>query len=83
MGNPNSRSWWRYEVAEDYLMQHNGTLTPDQMYECLAAVHWEHLLLPNGKVEVTQYSNIYDQSALTLRLHPWNQYDSVYNFELK
>ena len=83
VGNPNSRSWWRYEVAEDYLMQHDGTLTPDQMYECLAAVHWEHLLLPNGKVEVTQYSNIYDQSALTLRLRPWNQYDTVYDFELK
>ena len=83
VGNPNSRSWWRYEVAEDYLTQHDGTLTPDQMYECLAAVHWEHLLLPNGKVEVTQYSNIYDQSALTLRLRPWNQYDTVYDFELK
>ena len=45
-------------------------------------VHWEHLVLPNGKVEVTQYSNVYDQKALTLDLRPWNQYDTVYHFSL-
>ena len=83
VGNPNSRSWWRYEVAENYLGQRNGVLTSDQVMECLGLVHWEHLELPNGKIEVTQYSNVYDQSALTLRMRPWNDYSRIYDFKLE
>ena len=83
VGNPNSRSWWRYEVAENYLGQRNGVLTSDQVMECLGLVHWEHLELPNGKIEVTQYSNVYDQSALTLRMRPWNDYSRIYDFRLE
>lgn len=83
VGNPNSRSWWRYEVAENYLDQRNGVLTSDQVMECLGLVHWEHLELPNGKIEVTQYSNVYDQSALTLRMRPWNDYSRIYDFKLE
>ena len=82
VGNPLSRSWWRYEVAEEYLSAHNGVLTLDEAQECLSAVHWEHLELPNGKVEVTQYSNVYDQTALTLRMRPWNEYNKNYDFKL-
>lgn len=82
VGNPLSRSWWRYEVAEEYLSAHNGVLTTEEAQECLSAVHWEHLELPNGKVEVTQYSNVYDQTALTLRLRPWNEYNKNYDFKL-
>lgn len=83
VGNPNSRSWWRYEVAENYLGQRNGVLTSNQVMECLGLVHWEHLELPNGKIEVTQYSNVYDQSALTLRMRPWNDYSRIYDFRLE
>ena len=82
VGNPGSKSWWRYAVADEYLNGRDGVLTTAEMFECLGLVHWEHLILPNGKVEVTQYSNVYDQKALTLNLRPWNQYDTVYHFSL-
>lgn len=82
VGNPNSRSWWRYATASEYLDAHDGVLSVDQALECLGLVHWDHLDLPNGKVEVTQYGNVYDQKRLTLRIRPWNQYDKYYDFEL-
>ncbi|MBQ5438630.1 MAG: linear amide C-N hydrolase, partial [Bacteroidales bacterium] len=40
VGNPHSRSWWRYEVAGDYLRAHGGVLTMEQAQECLSMVHW-------------------------------------------
>lgn len=83
VGNPGSKSWWRYEVAEAYLNERNGVLSPEQVQECLGLVHWDNLILPNGKTEVTQYTNVYNQSALTLWLRPWNEYDTTYHFELK
>lgn len=45
-------------------------------------VHWKDLVWDNGMVEDTQYSNVYDQKALTLRLRPWNDYETTYNFSL-
>ena len=83
VGNTGSKSWWRYEVAEAYLNERNGVLSPEQVQECLGLVHWDNLVLPNGKTEVTQYTNVYNQSALTLWLRPWNEYDTTYHFELK
>ena len=82
VGNPNSKSWWRYETADNYLKGLGGVLTPDQVQECLNMVHWDHLVLPNGKVEVTQHSNIYDQQMLSLRLRMWNELDKTHFFQL-
>ena len=82
VGNPNSKSWWRYETADNYLKGLGGVLTPDQVQECLNMVHWDHLVLPNGKVEVTQHSNIYDQQMLSLQLRMWNELDKTHVFQL-
>ena len=82
VGNPHSRSWWRYETAGAYLREHDGILTLDQAQECLSLVHWKDLVWDNGTVEDTQYSNVYDQSALTLDLRNWNAYDTTVHFAL-
>lgn len=82
VGNPHSRSWWRYETATQYLSGHDGTLTFGQAQECLAQVHWKDLVWENGTVEDTQYSNVYDQSAITLSLRNWNDYDKTVQFAL-
>ena len=82
VGNPHSKSWWRYETAGAYLDAHDGILTFDEAQECLALVHWKDLVWDNGTVEDTQYSNVYDQSALTLRLRNWNDYDTTHQFAL-
>lgn len=83
VGNPHSRSWWRYETAGSYLAGHDGVLTPEQAQECLALVHWKDLVWDNGMVEDTQFSNVYDQSALTLWLRSWNDYDNTVRFSLE
>ena len=83
VGNPNSRSWWRYETAGDYLRAHNGILTLEQAQECLSLVHWVDLPLPDGQLEDTQYSNVYDQQNLTLSLRNWNDYETTHTFTLK
>lgn len=82
VGNPHSRSWWRYETAGNYLNERNGILTPAQAAECLRLVHWKDLVWDNGMVEDTQYSAIYDQQRHTLTLHPWNKYEETYSFDL-
>ena len=82
VGNPHSRSWWRYETAGAYLREHDGVLTLDQAQECLSLVHWKDLVWENGTVEDTQYSNVYDQSALTLDLRNWNAYETTVHFAL-
>ena len=82
VGNPHSKSWWRYETAGAYLDAHDGILTFDEAQECLALVHWKDLVWDNGTVEDTQYSNVYDQSGLTLRLRNWNDYDTTHQFAL-
>lgn len=83
VGNPNSRSWWRYETAGAYLAGHQGILTLEQAQECLSQVHWADLVLPSGEVEDTQYSNVYDQQNLTLSLRNWNDYATTHTFSLK
>ena len=83
VGNPHSRSWWRYETADAYLSGHDGVLTLGQAQECLSLVHWKDLVWDNGMVEDTQFSNVYDQSALTLSLRSWNDYDHTVTFGLK
>ncbi len=83
VGNPHSKSWWRYETAGTYLREHEGILTFDQAQECLSQVHWVDLALPSGQVEDTQYSNVYDQHALTLSLRNWNDYATTQRFSLK
>ena len=82
VGNPHSKSWWRYETAGAYLADHDGTLTKAEAQECLALVHWKDLVWDNGIVEDTQFSNVYDQSALTLDLRNWNAYDDTKHFAL-
>ena len=82
VGNPHSKSWWRYETAGNYLDEHNGILTLEQAQECLAQVHWKDLLWETGTVEDTQFSNVYDQKAITLDLRNWNDYDTTVHFEL-
>ncbi len=82
VGNPHSQSWWRYKTICAFLEEHNGILTQDQAQEGLALVHWKDLPLPNGHVEDTQFSNVYDQSALTLRLRNWNDFETTEFFSL-
>ncbi|MBQ9878151.1 MAG: linear amide C-N hydrolase [Bacteroidales bacterium] len=82
VGNPHSKSWWRYETVTEYLDKHNGVLTLDEVQECLALVHWKDLVWENGTVEDTQFSNVYDQKAITLDLRNWNDYDTTVHFEL-
>ncbi|MCQ2141203.1 MAG: C45 family autoproteolytic acyltransferase/hydrolase [Bacteroidales bacterium] len=83
VGNPHSRSWWRYETAGAYLAEHDGILSLEQAQECLAQVHWKDLIWDNGTVEDTQYSNVYDQKELTLALRNWNEYERTYHFSLR
>ena len=83
VGNPHSKSWWRYETAGAYLAGHKGILTFDEAQECLAQVHWKDLVWDNGTVEDTQFSNVYDQTALTLDLRNWNAYGDTKHFVLK
>ena len=82
VGNPHSKSWWRYETAGAYLKEHDGTLTLDQAQECLSQVHWKDLVWDTGTVEDTQYSNVYDQTGITLYLRNWNDYDKTLQFSL-
>ena len=82
VGNPHSKSWWRYETAGDYLRRHDGILTLEEAQECLAEVHWKDLVWDNGTVEDTQYSNVYDQSNITLALRNWNDYGTTVRFGL-
>ena len=82
LGNPHSKSWWRYETAGNYLEEHNGVLSLDQAQECLSLVHWKDLVWENGMVEDTQYSNVYDQKDIVLYLRNWNDYDTTHRFGL-
>ena len=82
VGNPHSKSWWRYETAGGYLEDHRGILTLQGAQECLAQVHWKDLLWETGTVEDTQFSNVYDQKNITLDLRNWNDYDTTVHFEL-
>ena len=82
VGNPHSKSWWRYETAGAYLQERNGILSLEEAQECLSMVHWKDLVWDNGMVEDTQYSNVYDQNNITLALRPWNDYDTTYRFNL-
>jgi predicted choloylglycine hydrolase len=82
VGNPHSKSWWRYETAGAYLSAHEGILSLEQAQECLSQVHWKDLVWDNGTVEDTQYSNVYDQAALTLALRNWNDYETTHRFGL-
>lgn len=82
VGNPHSKSWWRYETAGKYLAEHQGVLSFEEAQECLAQVHWKDLVWENGTVEDTQYSNVYDQQNITLALRNWNDYGTTVRFSL-
>ena len=82
VGNPHSKSWWRYETAGAYLEEHEGVLTLEQAQECLSLVHWKDLVWEDGTVEDTQYSNVYDQRDIALFLRNWNNYGHTYRFDL-
>jgi len=82
VGNPHSKSWWRYETAGAYLAAHEGSLTLDEAQECLSLVHWKDLVWEDGTVEDTQFSNVYDQKAITLDLRNWNDYETTHHFSL-
>ena len=82
VGNPHSKSWWRYETAGAYLAAHDGVLTLEEAQECLAQVHWKDLVWENGEIEDTQYSNVYDQKNITLTLRNWNDYETSVKFSL-
>lgn len=82
VGNPHSKSWWRYGTADAYLSERDGVVSADEAQECLSLVHWKDLVWDNGMVEDTQFSNVYDQTALTLRLRSWADYGTTVNFQL-
>jgi hypothetical protein len=84
VGNPGSKSWWRYEVVRDYLSGKKGVVTLEEAQECLSMVHWVDLQWEGSTtVEDTQWSNVYDQSTGTLSLRNWNEYDKTYTFTLE
>lgn len=82
-GNPHSKSWWRYDTTRDFLESHNGALTTEEAQQCLSDVHWKDLIWENGTVEDTQWSNVYDQANLTLRLRDWYDYRTTHIFSVK
>ena len=82
VGNPHSKSWWRYETASAFLAERNGCVSFEEAQQCLSDVHWKDLLWDNGMVEDTQFSNVYDQKKLTLSLRNWNDYDRTETFSL-
>ena len=82
VGNPHSKSWWRYETAGAYLRERDGILTLEQAQECLSLVHWKDLVWDTGTIEDTQYSDVYDQKDLTLYLRNWNDYETTHHFSL-
>ena len=82
VGNPHSKSWWRYETVQAYLAERGGTLTLDEAKEALALVHWKDLVWETGTVEDTQYTCVYDQSEITLNLCNWNDYGNFFKFGL-
>ena len=82
VGNPHSKSWWRYETVAAFLEAHDGTLSVEEAQECLLQVHWKDLVWEDGTVEDTQYSNVYDQSGIILYLRNWNEYDTTHRFTL-
>lgn len=82
VGNPHSRSWWRYETADAYLSERGGTLTADEALECLSMVHWKDLKWEDGTVEDTQYTALYDQTKRTLKLRSWADYENTIDFKL-
>lgn len=83
VGNTHSRSWWRYETLSAYLQEHGGILSIEEAQQALSLVHWKDFVWDDGKtVEDTQFSNVYDQSALTLSLRNWNDYDNTVQFTL-
>lgn len=83
LGNEHSKSWWRYAVASEYIAQHNGNLTSEEAQQCLSDVHWKDLVWEDGTVENTQWSNVFDQTSLTLKLRNWYDYENTYEFSLK
>ena len=83
VGNPHSKSWWRYETVSSYLDERNGILSPAEAAECLAQVHWKDFVWDTGTVEDTQYTSVYDQKNLTLDLRNWNDYETVHHFSLR
>jgi len=82
-GNPHSRSWWRYDVVKDYLDARNGIINSEEALQCLSDVHWTDLKWDNGFIENTQWSNVYDQTSLTLKMRDWYDYSVVHEFSLK
>ena len=82
VGNPHSKSWWRYETAGAYLTDRDGILTLEQAQECLSLVHWKDLVWDTGTIEDTQYSDVYDQKDLALYLRNWNDYETTHRFAL-
>lgn len=82
LGNPLSKSWWRYETVGTYLDTRNGIFSLDEAQECLSIVHWEDLHREDGMIEDTQYSNVYDQKSISLYLRNWNDYKTTHQFNL-
>jgi hypothetical protein len=61
VGNPKSKSWWRYETVRDHLSGKKGVVTLEEAQECLSMMHWVDLQWEGSTtVEDTQWSNVYD-----------------------
>ena len=84
VGNPHSKSWWRYETVDAFLSEREGTLSPAEAQQCLSDVHWKDLVWDNGMVENTQWSAVYQQEPRNqkLLLRHWYNYDFTWTFEL-
>ena len=83
VGNPHSRSWWRYETAGAYLEGKDGILSLGEAQECLSLVHWKDLVWDTGTVEDTQYSCVYDQKEMKLYIRDWSDWDTTHQFSLR
>lgn len=54
VGNPGSRSWWRYDTVGAFIEERGGALSQEEAQECLARVRWVDLKA-DGLAAGTQY----------------------------
>jgi len=78
LGNNHSKSWERYAKANNYLQEHNGIVSTDQALECLDIIHWKDFVWEDGSItEDTQYSAVYNQQDITLKIRSWADYNNT------
>ena len=84
VGNPGSRSWWRYASEEAFLAGRGGAITREEAQECLASVRWVDLPVSEGLATGTQYQLSFHGlrpvvEKMPDRIYEDTQYSNVYD----